>query len=137
MDDIKKDLFSSIRDIQDFPIEGILFKDITTLLQDASFFSKTINLWADEIQKSFPQANKLVALESRGFIFASALALKLNYGLVLIRKKGKLPYKTHQISYGLEYGKDTFEIHTDALNKEDHALIICLLYTSPSPRDRG
>jgi len=124
MDIIKKDLFSAIRDIPNFPIEGVLFKDITTLLQDGNLFSKTIDLWANEIKKSFPKTNKLVALESRGFIFASALAVKLNSGLILVRKKGKLPYKTHQINYGLEYGQDTFEIHTDALNKSDHALII-------------
>jgi len=93
MDNIKKDIFHSIRDIQDFPIKGVLFKDITTLLQDADLFSKTINLWANEIQTSFPKTNKLVALESRGFIFASALALKLNHGLVLIRKKENSPIK--------------------------------------------
>ncbi|MEW6170192.1 MAG: adenine phosphoribosyltransferase [Candidatus Omnitrophota bacterium] len=110
-----------IRDIPDFPKPGILFKDITTLLKDKSAFKKAINLLAK------PYINKkidfVVAVEARGFIFAGALAYKLNAGFIPVRKKGKLPHKTHAVTYDLEYGTDTLEIHQDALEKNSRVLI--------------
>lgn len=110
-----------IRDIPDFPKPGILFKDITTLLKDNKAFKKAINLL------SKPYKNKkidfVVAVEARGFIFAGALAYKLGAGFIPVRKKGKLPHKTHAVTYDLEYGTDTLEIHQDALEEGSRVLI--------------
>ncbi|MBI4845446.1 MAG: adenine phosphoribosyltransferase [Candidatus Omnitrophica bacterium] len=115
-------LAKSIRDIPDFPKKGIVFKDITTLLQNAKTYKRAI----DSIYNQYKgkRIDNVVCVEARGFIFGAVLAYKLNAGLVLIRKKGKLPYKTHSITYALEYGKDTLEIHQDALQKNARVLIV-------------
>jgi len=116
------DLKSCIRDIPNFPKEGIIFKDITTLLKDGESFRKAIDLFAEELRGK--KIDIILGIEARGFIFGSALAYKLGCGIAPIRKKGKLPHKTHSITYDLEYGKDTIEIHQDAFRKGASVLII-------------
>ncbi len=118
----KEDLTKLIRDIVDFPKPGIIFKDITPLLKDPAAFKKTIDLFAANYRKQ--KIDYVVAIEARGFIFAAALAVKLGAGFVPVRKKGKLPYKTKNVSYELEYGIDTLEIHQDALPAKSNVLII-------------
>ena len=111
-----------IRDIPDFPKKGIIFKDITTLLNNKSAFKKTI----DELAKTVKgkKVDYIVAAESRGFIFGGALAVKLNCGFVPVRKPGKLPYKTYSYTYSLEYGTDTIQIHKDAFKPNSRILIL-------------
>ncbi len=118
MSDIKK----YIRDIPDFPKEGIIFHDITPLLQNANAFQKSIDMMAEILKDK--KITSLVGIESRGFIFASALSMKLDTGLVVIRKPGKLPSVTIDASYDLEYGKDTLEIHKDAINEGSNVVIV-------------
>lgn len=110
-----------IRDIPDFPKPGIIYKDITPLLQDATATAKTIEALLALLKDQ--QIDKVVGIESRGFFFATLLAQKLNAGFVPIRKPGKLPYETHTESYSLEYGEDTLEIHKDAIRKTERVLI--------------
>lgn len=106
-------LREKIRDIPDFPQKGILFKDITPLLADGKAFRAAI----DQIAERFSdrRVDLVVGVEARGFIIAAALAYRLHAGTTLIRKPGKLPYKTHSTTYALEYGSDTLEIHQDAV----------------------
>lgn len=115
------DLGRYIRAIPDYPKEGVLFRDITPLLQMPTAFEDVIERmymrWVD-------QTDAIVALDARGFIFGAPLALQLNVPFVPVRKKGKLPYKTHGLSYGLEYGTDTIEMHVDALQKGSRALVV-------------
>jgi adenine phosphoribosyltransferase len=115
------ELSKLIRDIPNFPKEGIIFKDITTLLKDGAGFTETLN----ELYKisKDKKITKVLGIESRGFIFGGALAAKLGVGFVPIRKPGKLPAETLSETYELEYGTDTIEIHKDALNKNDRVLI--------------
>ncbi len=110
-----------IRDVKDFPIEGIVFKDITTLLKNKSGFSETL----EELYKLSrgKGITKVVGIESRGFIFGGALSEKLGAGFVPIRKPGKLPAETISETYQLEYGTDTIEIHKDALVPGDKVLL--------------
>jgi len=110
-----------IREINDYPSPGINFKDITTLLMDPVAFHEVVDLISERFQNK--QITKVVSLESRGFIVGGAVAYCLNAGFVPIRKEGKLPGKTVRESYELEYGTDTIEIHTDALNENDVVLI--------------
>jgi adenine phosphoribosyltransferase len=104
---------NAIRDIPDFPKPGIIFKDITPLLANGALFGKTIDLIAERYRGQ--KIDTVLGIESRGFIFGSALAYKLGAGFSVVRKPGKLPFDTHSASYALEYGTDTLEIHTDAL----------------------
>ena len=115
-------LKSAIRDVPDFPKPGILFKDITTLLRDAVLFRRAIDMLA-VLCGDLP-VDKVVAIESRGFILGGALALRLGAGLVPVRKPGKLPWDTHAHSYELEYGSDVLEVHRDALTPDDRVLIV-------------
>ena len=116
-----EELKSIIRDIPDFPKKGIIFKDITTLLSDARSFHRMIDLIAHRyVGKKIDQ---IVGVEARGFVLGSALAYKLGVGVTLVRKPGKLPSTVRQITYDLEYGTDTLEIHEDAFNKEDKVII--------------
>lgn len=108
-------LQSLIRDVPDFPKPGILFKDITPLLGHPEAFSSCISQLAALLVPY--QAEAIIGIESRGFIFGSALALKLGIGFVPIRKPGKLPWKTRRETYALEYGSDAVEIHEDAVPK--------------------
>lgn len=111
----------SIRDIPNFPKEGIIFKDITTALKNNAIFHSSI----DYLYEFFKDKNitKVAAIESRGFIIGGSLAYKLNAGFVPIRKSGKLPYKSYSIEYELEYGTDKLEIHIDAIDNYDIVLI--------------
>lgn len=117
-----KDLKSLIRDIPGFPKAGIIFKDITPLLRDKDRFRKAVDLIADKFKGK--KIDFILSVESRGFIFGAAVAYKLGVGLVPVRKKGRLPFKTHSVTYDLEYGKDTLEIHRDAFRKGDRVLIV-------------
>lgn len=110
-----------IRDIPDFPKKGIVFKDITTLLADARSFHRMIDLLAHRYVGE--KIDQIVGIEARGFILGSALAYKLGTGITLVRKPGKLPYKTRSVSYELEYGTDTLEIHEDAFKKGDRVIV--------------
>ena len=117
-----KDLKDAIRSIPDFPKKGILFRDITTLLQDKECFKQAIDQLGERyINKGI---DVIVAVEARGFVIGGGLAYKLGCGMVPVRKKGKLPAKTHQASYELEYGTDTLEIHQDAIKPGDRVLIV-------------
>ena len=111
-----------IRDVADFPKPGILFKDITPLLSNPQAFQESI----DQLAKVFKdkKIDGIAAAEARGFIFASAVAIRCQKGFIPIRKKGKLPHKTFAKNYGLEYGLDTLEIHIDALKNGDRILLI-------------
>jgi adenine phosphoribosyltransferase len=115
-------LKKSIRDIPDFPKKGIIFKDITTLLKDKVRFREAVDAIAAEYKEK--KVDFVLSIEARGFIFGAAVAYKLGAGLVPVRKKGKLPFKTHSVTYDLEYGKDTLEIHQDAFKKGDRILIV-------------
>ncbi|MDD5428565.1 MAG: adenine phosphoribosyltransferase [Candidatus Omnitrophica bacterium] len=116
------DLKSAIRNIPDFPKEGIIFKDITTLLKDKEKFRQAVDLFAEKFKGK--KIDVIVSVEARGFIFGAALAYKIGSALAPVRKKGKLPFKTYSATYELEYGKDTLEIHQDALKKGDNVLIV-------------
>ncbi len=117
-----RDLKKYIRDVPDFPKKGIIFKDITTLLKRGEIFKEVIDTFAERYKAS--NLDSIVSVEARGFIMGSALAYKLGTGLIPVRKKGKLPYKTDGITYNLEYGTDTLEIHKDAIKPKDRVLII-------------
>lgn len=111
----------AIRDIPDFPKPGVVFKDITPVLKDHALFSKTIDIFVEKYRDKGVDA--VAAIESRGFIFGSALALELGVPFIPIRKRGKLPYKTVSTTYELEYGTSSIEMHVDALDKGDNVLI--------------
>ncbi len=116
-----KNLEKLIRTIPDFPRKGILFRDITTLIQNPEALKSVIS----SFKKNIPGGvNKVVAIESRGFIFGGALAVKLGLGFIPIRKRGKLPGKTIKVDYDLEYGTDTLEIHSDAIKEGDKIVLI-------------
>lgn len=119
---LKMELKDYIRDVPDFPKPGILFKDITPLLKNPAAFRHAIGLLAERYRKNLP--DKIVGIESRGFIFAAALAYELGTGMVPVRKVGKLPAKTVKAHYDLEYGTDCVEIHEDAIDKGDRVLVI-------------
>jgi adenine phosphoribosyltransferase len=112
----------AIRDVPDFPKPGIVFKDITTLLRDPVLFRRSLDLLS--VLCGDLGAQKVVAIESRGFILGGALALRLGAGFVPVRKPGKLPWKSRQASYELEYGKDALEIHEDALAAGERVLVV-------------
>ena len=116
------DLKRYIRDIPDFPTKGILFRDITPLLQNGPAFRHAIHSLAARHHGAKPDA--VVAIESRGLIIGSALAYELGLGVVPVRKKGKLPHHTYQASYTLEYGQDTLEIHRDGLAQGARVLLV-------------
>ncbi|MEJ6952051.1 adenine phosphoribosyltransferase [Natronospora cellulosivora (SeqCode)] len=116
------DLKKIIRDIPDFPKEGIVFKDITTLLKDADAFKETIDQLVDRYKDY--DFNYIAGIEARGFIFAAPLALAMGKGLIPIRKVGKLPGETITASYDLEYGSNAVEMHKDALKKGDKVLLV-------------
>jgi adenine phosphoribosyltransferase len=117
-----ENLRSAIRTIPDFPKPGILFRDISPLLEDASLFHSTITLLAKECEGITP--SKVVGLDARGFIFGAALAYKLGLGFVPVRKKGKLPSATLSHSYDLEYGSATLEIHCDSIGKGESVIVV-------------
>jgi adenine phosphoribosyltransferase len=118
----KINLKNCIRNIPDFPKPGILFRDITTLLKD----KKALKLAVDTLAKKYQnrKVDLVVAVEARGFILGGAIAHKLGVGFVPVRKKGKLPWKTNSVTYNLEYGTDTLEMHHDAIKPNDKILIV-------------
>jgi len=119
---IQERLKSKVRDIPDFPKKGIIFKDITPLLNDSKTFREAVQIFAQRYDGK--QIHKIVAIESRGFIFGSALAYHLGTGFAVVRKTGKLPYKTIKKSYDLEYGSDVLEIHEDGIRPGDNVVIV-------------
>lgn len=112
----------AIRDVPDFPKKGIVFRDITTLLKDARLFREAMDLFTDLCQRARP--DKVVAIESRGFILGAVLADRLGAGFVPVRKKGKLPGGKIAHTYDLEYGTDCLEIHEDALRRGERTLVV-------------
>lgn len=114
-------LAEAIRTVPDFPKPGIIFRDITTLLKDPSSFQKASDAFYEHYRNA--GIKKVVAVESRGFIFGAALALRLGAGFVPIRKKGKLPARTQKQEYALEYGTDSVEIHEDAIVPGERVLL--------------
>ena len=127
---------NSIRNVPDFPKPGIQFKDITTLLQDQDAFKEAIEVFYIAFKDE--KIDVIVGIESRGFIFAAPLALKLGCRFVLARKPGKLPSETVAEEYELEYGTDAIEMHTDAISKGDRVLIVDdLLATGGTARAVG
>ncbi len=112
---------SLIQDVPDFPKPGILFKDITPIFESPQAFQKLAKLFAESLP---PGTTKVLGVESRGFILASALAQHKDVGMVLVRKAGKLPRKTYSENYALEYGQDCLQIHEDALTSEDKVVIV-------------
>jgi adenine phosphoribosyltransferase len=111
-----------IRDVPDFPKKGIIFKDITTLLKEGDKFRIAVDKIVNKYKTK--RVDAVVSVEARGFIFGSAVAYKLGAGIIPVRKKGKLPYLTHSVTYDLEYGQDTLEIHQDAFKRGARVLII-------------
>jgi len=116
------DLKEYIRSIPDYPKKGILFRDITTLIKDEKAFAECINQIVEK-SKNF-KFNKIAAIESRGFVFASAVSYLLKKPFIMLRKKNKLPADTYSVDFELEYGTATIEVHKDSIEKEDSVLII-------------
>ena len=111
-----------IRSIPDYPKKGILFRDITTLIKDENAFGETINQIIEKSKKF--NFTKIAAIESRGFVFASAVSYALNRPFIMLRKKNKLPADVHSVDFELEYGTATIEVHKDSINENDTILII-------------
>ena len=111
-----------IRSIPDYPKKGILFRDITTLIKDEKAFAETINQIIGRSKKY--NFNKIAAIESRGFVFASAVSYILKKPFIMLRKKNKLPAEVHSVDFELEYGTATIEVHKDSINQNDSVLII-------------
>jgi adenine phosphoribosyltransferase len=118
---MQEELKKYIRSIKDFPVKGIMFRDITTLLKDPEAVNKTLKYLVTFTNGI--KIDKVVGIESRGFIFGSLLAQKLDVGFILARKPGKLPAETESETYHLEYGEDKIEIHKDAISKGDKVLL--------------
>jgi adenine phosphoribosyltransferase len=117
-----EDLKEKIRDIPNFPKEGIVFKDITPLLADVEAFQSVIDYFAQRYADKTIDA--VVAVEARGFIFGGALAYRLDSAFIPVRKAGKLPHDTHAVEYDLEYGTDKVEMHTDALKQNQRVIVV-------------
>jgi len=122
MTDVRAKLSALIRDVPDFPKPGIVFKDITPLIKDAEGFRLAVQQLAAPFQDK--NIDVVVGIESRGFIFGAAVAQALGTGFVPVRKPGKLPAKTHRVTYDLEYGTDSVDIHVDAIEPGQRALIV-------------
>ena len=129
------DLKKYIRSIQDYPKKGILFRDITTLIKDPIGFQESI----DQMSKILMKLNfdKIAAIESRGFIFASALSYNLSKSFILMRKKNKLPADKYSVDFELEYGKSTLEIHKDSIKEKEKIVIIDDLVATGGTADAG
>ena len=113
---------SKVRSIPDWPIKGVIFRDITTLLLDPPAFKQICTIFYDRYVNA--KIDKIVGIDARGFLFGSVLAYKLDIGMIPIRKNGKLPYKTISESYTLEYGEEIIEIHEDAIQKGERVVVI-------------
>ena len=117
-----QEIYRRIRDVPDFPKAGILFKDITPLLLDASAFRRAVELMAGPFRGA--EVTRVVSIESRGFLLGAPIALALDAGLVPIRKPGKLPSERGRVEYALEYGTDALEMHSDAVGARDRVLVV-------------
>jgi adenine phosphoribosyltransferase len=117
---------SLVRDVPDFPKPGVMFKDISPLLDDHTAFTAVVQALADagRDESGQPVVDKVIGMEARGFILAAPVALALGVGFVPVRKPGKLPAATHSVSYALEYGEETLEMHTDALAPGERVLLV-------------
>jgi adenine phosphoribosyltransferase len=113
---------AAIRDVPDFPKPGIVFKDITPILSDGALFRRTIDALAERWKEE--RIDKVVGIESRGFVFAAPLAYTLGAGLTIVRKPGKLPWRTIREAYALEYGENVLELHEDAFAPGDRVLVV-------------
>jgi adenine phosphoribosyltransferase len=122
MGELVNDVKAAIRDVPDFPKPGILFKDITPVLADASLFKRVTRWFADQIR--FDGVQTIVAIESRGFLFGAPLVEELGAGLAPARKAGKLPYECVSVSYALEYGEATLQMHVDAITPGARVVIL-------------
>jgi len=120
--EIIEKLRSAVRDVPDFPKKGIVFKDITPVLNDPVLFRASINLFLEQCRRN--KLDKIVGIDARGFLFGSAVAYELGLGFVPIRKRGKLPYKTDTAKYSLEYGEAEMEIHTDAVREGERVVLV-------------
>ena len=116
------DLKEYIRSIPDYPKKGILFRDITTLIKNEKAFEETVNQIIERSKKY--KVDKIAAIESRGFVFASAVSYLLRKPFIMLRKKNKLPADVHSVDFELEYGTATIEVHKDSINEKDNVLII-------------
>ena len=116
------DLKEYIRSIPDYPKKGILFRDITTLIKNEKAFEETVNQIIERSKKY--KVDKIAAIESRGFVFASAVSYLLKKPFIMLRKKNKLPADVHSVDFELEYGTATIEVHKDSINEKDNVLII-------------
>ena len=116
------DLKSTVRSIVDWPIEGVIFRDLTTLMKDPVALKKSCDILYDRYREQ--KIDKIVGIDARGFVFGAVLAYKLDLGFVPVRKKGKLPGETFEESYSLEYGSGTLEIHKDSLDSGDRVVIV-------------
>ncbi len=116
------DLKDYIRSIKDYPKKGILFRDITTLIKNETAFEETINQIVERSKKF--KVDKIAAIESRGFVFASAVSYVLKKPFIMLRKKNKLPADVHSVDFQLEYGTATIEVHKDSISRNDSVLII-------------
>jgi len=116
------DLKETIRSISDWPIKGVIFRDLTTLMQDPEAFRESCDILYNRYKDM--GIDKIVGIDARGFVFGAVLAYKMGIGFVPVRKKGKLPCKTIQETYNLEYGSDTLEIHEDAIEKGEKIIIV-------------
>jgi adenine phosphoribosyltransferase len=120
--DILKKLRASVRDVPDFPKKGILFKDITPVLNDPALFRASIDLFLERCRGR--KIDKIVGIDARGFVFGSVVAYELGVGFVPIRKRGKLPYRTEIAKYSLEYGEAEMEMHIDAITASERVVLV-------------
>jgi adenine phosphoribosyltransferase len=116
------DLKETIRSIPGWPIEGVIFRDITTLMQDPAAYREACDVLYNRYKDQ--NIDKIVGIDARGFVFGAVLAYQLGVGFIPVRKKGKLPWKTIEETYSLEYGEDTLEIHEDALARDEKVVIV-------------
>src|SRR5437899_3766287 len=115
-------LRAAVRDVPDFPKAGIIFKDITPILNDGALFRSSIDIFLEQCRGK--QIDKIVGIDARGFLFGSAVAYQLGVGFVPLRKKGRLPYKTESAKYSLEYGEAEMELHIDAITRGEQIILI-------------
>jgi adenine phosphoribosyltransferase len=120
--DAVKRIRAAVRDVPDFPKQGIVFKDITPILKDGELFRASVDLFLEQCRKH--KIDKIVGIDARGFLFGSAVAYELGVGFVPLRKKGRLPYKTESATYTLEYGEAEMELHIDAITAGEKIVLI-------------
>jgi adenine phosphoribosyltransferase len=120
--DTREYIKSKVRTVPNWPIEGVMFRDITTILNDTRAFRETCDIFYNRYVNE--NIDKIIGIDARGFLFGAVLAYKMGIGLVPIRKKGKLPYKTIEESYSLEYGEATIAVHEDAIEKGERVVIV-------------